>query len=348
MLPAYDNLLSDASVGYIDRHNYFGGGLDDSMMGDPGGGYLATGLQRVQGLPFGISEWITGYPSLYSAEGPALFAAYGMGLQDWNASYEFQSSSSHVDWANEVGHPPWGVWNADIPSQVGQAVTLARMIYRGDVTPGKIISVRHVTPKDLAAGDFDFSDDIQQQGDVKTFGGSCPPAALAVGRCLVDFSPTPAPSIFPKLEDFRTGTVLHSTTGQLAWDSAGRGCVSIDTPGTTGVIGFAPDRTFTLCLAHADRGTAQSDPGRRIHRADLGLRPQQQPRLHLVHPAAAHHRQWRWRSPDGAGQGPHPHRRAHHHRGQCPRPRRRTHRHHHPGDRRNLHHRRGQGPRLLL
>jgi hypothetical protein len=31
MLPHYYNLQSDALVGYIDRHNYFGGGLFDSM-----------------------------------------------------------------------------------------------------------------------------------------------------------------------------------------------------------------------------------------------------------------------------------------------------------------------------
>ncbi len=246
MLPAYYNLLSDAACGYVDRHNYSGGSLEASLLAEPGSGYIGTGLQRVQGHPFGISEWCHCYPSLYSAEGPALFAVYGMGLQDWNASFEFQSSSDHLDYANEVGHPPWGVWNADLPSQLGQAVTLARMIYRGDVTPGAVVSVRHAREQDIAEDHLDFSDDIAQSGDVKTFSGSCPPAGLAVGRCLVDLSDQGGPSTFPSLKDFTTGTVLHSTTHQLAWDTAGRGCISVDTPGTKAVVGFAQDRVFTL------------------------------------------------------------------------------------------------------
>ena len=36
MLPHYYNLRSDYLVGYIDRHNYFGGGLFDSMLAQPG------------------------------------------------------------------------------------------------------------------------------------------------------------------------------------------------------------------------------------------------------------------------------------------------------------------------
>jgi len=57
MLPHYCNLQSDALVGYIDRHNYFGGGLFDSMLAEPGSGYFSTGLQHVASRPFGLSEW---------------------------------------------------------------------------------------------------------------------------------------------------------------------------------------------------------------------------------------------------------------------------------------------------
>jgi hypothetical protein len=53
----------------------------------------AFGLQQVIDRPFGLSEWITVYPALYSADGPAIIAAYGMGLQGWDASYEFQSQA---------------------------------------------------------------------------------------------------------------------------------------------------------------------------------------------------------------------------------------------------------------
>ncbi|HVT80025.1 MAG TPA: hypothetical protein VHM90_05155, partial [Phycisphaerae bacterium] len=68
MVPHYYNLKSDALAGYIDRHNYVGGLLNDTMLKSPGGGFLASGLQQVAGQPFGLSEWIHVYPSLYSAE----------------------------------------------------------------------------------------------------------------------------------------------------------------------------------------------------------------------------------------------------------------------------------------
>ena len=96
MLPHYYNLNSDYKVGYIDRHNYFDGKGPEmfaSMLTRPGSGYLGSGLQQVVDRPFGLSEWIHVYPNVYAAEGPAIVAAYGMGLQGWDASYEFQSQA---------------------------------------------------------------------------------------------------------------------------------------------------------------------------------------------------------------------------------------------------------------
>ena len=53
------------------------------------------------------------------------------------ASYEFQSSSGHGAWSEIVGNFPFGVWNADTPTQIGQYPLLARMVMRGDVTQGR-------------------------------------------------------------------------------------------------------------------------------------------------------------------------------------------------------------------
>jgi hypothetical protein len=239
MVPEYHNLRSDHDVGWIDRHDYFGGGLLDSMLAHPGSGYLSAGLQQVADRPFGISEWIHVYPSLYSAEGPALFAAYGMGLQGWDASFEFQSAAGCVDWSEIVGNLPWGVWNADVPTQLGQAPTLARMIYRGDVKEGDVVSTRRVSEDNLRDGTFDFHDDLAQTGDIKTFAGSCPPIALAAGRCLVEFVKESKPSTFPDLTACIHGSVITSTTKQLSWDFSGQGFFTVDTPGTKAVCGFA-------------------------------------------------------------------------------------------------------------
>ncbi len=183
MLPHYLNLRSDAMVGFIDRHNYFGGHLHDTMLTRPGSGYFSSGLQQVADRPFGVSEWIHVYPSLYSAEGPAIMAAYGLGLQGWDASFEFQSFPRRNAFNDRAGWQPWGVWEADVPASLGQYPALARMIYRGDVQEGEVISTRRVAPADLATGEFNFNDQVQQAGDIKSFGGSVPPESLAAGRC---------------------------------------------------------------------------------------------------------------------------------------------------------------------
>jgi hypothetical protein len=233
-------------VGYIDRHNYFGGGLFDTMLAHPGSGDFSSGLQQVADRPFGISEWIHVYPSLYSAEGPAIFAAYGMGLQGWDASYEFQSASNRRMFADLAGSFLWGVWDADVPTQVGQFPALARMIYRGDVKESEIISRRCVSPGELAAGKFNFSDTVQQAGDVKSFGGSVPAEALAAGRCVVEFTKKPQPSTFPDMDKYRDGTAIVSATKQLRWDTAGKGYFTVNTPGTKAVVGFAEGRELPL------------------------------------------------------------------------------------------------------
>ncbi|MCF7732874.1 MAG: hypothetical protein K9N23_14385 [Akkermansiaceae bacterium] len=102
-----------------------------------------------------------------------------------------------------------------MPTQLGQYPALARMIYRQDVSAGPIISTRRVSPADLASGKFNFSDQVRQQGDIKTFGGTVPTETLAVGRTVVEFTDHPQPSTFPDLAKYQQGTAWHSNTGQL-------------------------------------------------------------------------------------------------------------------------------------
>jgi hypothetical protein len=249
MLPHYLNLLSDYKVGFIDRHNYFEGKGPDmfaSMLSRPGSGYFGSGLQQVIDRPFALSEWIHVYPNVYAAEGPAILAAYGMGLQGWDASYEFQSQASRRVFGDIGGNFPWGVWEADVPTSLGQFPALARTIYRGDVKEGPVISVRRVSPSDLAEGHFSFSDKVQHQGDVQKFSGSVPPEALAAGRVVVEFTDKPQPSELPDMSKYRQGSVIKSATGQLVWDTAGRGFFTVNTAGTKAVVGFAAGKEQTL------------------------------------------------------------------------------------------------------
>jgi hypothetical protein len=249
MLPHYYNLNSDYKAGYIDRHNYFDGKGPEmfaSMLTRPGSGYLGSGLQQVVDRPFGLSEWIHVYPNVYAAEGPAIVAAYGMGLQGWDASYEFQSQANRRVFDDTAGGFPWGVWEADVPTSLGQFPSLARMIYRGDVKEGEVVSVRRVSPADLAEGRFSFSDKVEQKGDVKTFSGSVPPEALAAGRVVVEFTDKSTPSQLPDMSRYSKDTVIKSVTGQLAWDTSDRGFFTVNTAGTKAVVGFTGGKEQTL------------------------------------------------------------------------------------------------------
>ena len=121
-----------------------------------------------------------------------------------------------------------------MPTSLGQYPALARMIYRGDVKEGDVISVRRVSPADLAKGRFYFSDKVEQHGDVKSFGGSVPPEALAAGRVVVEFTDKSQPSQLPDMSRYRQGSVIRSATGQLAWDTSGQGFFTVNTRGHEG------------------------------------------------------------------------------------------------------------------
>ena len=133
-----------------------------------------------------------------------------------------------------------------MPTQIGQFPALARMIYRGDVKEAPVISTRRVSPDDLATGTFNFTDKVVQQGDIKSFGGSVPPEALAAGRVVVEFTDKEQPSTFPDLAPVPRGTAITCATKQLVWDTAGQGFFTVDTPGTKAVVGFAGGKTAKL------------------------------------------------------------------------------------------------------
>ncbi len=247
------NLNSDYQVGVIDRHNYFantghrlarGRVINTSMLSRPGSGILETGMQQVADRPFQLSEWISCIPNEWVAEGPPLVAVYGMGLQGWDGSHEFGSNYDH--WTPTI-EAPW-VYNVDSPTQMGQFPSLARMIYRGDVKEGDPVAVRKASLAGLAEGKIGFEENVEQQGDVKTFSGSTPSEALAVGRVLVQFTDKPEASQAADLSPYwdQGAKVVHSDTGQLTWNYAGKGYFTVDTPGTQALVGFAPGQRIDL------------------------------------------------------------------------------------------------------
>ena len=57
--------------------------VSEAQVDNPGSGILSSGLLQVKNRPLSISEWTTQCPNEWLVESPAIFAAYGMGLQGW-------------------------------------------------------------------------------------------------------------------------------------------------------------------------------------------------------------------------------------------------------------------------
>lgn len=262
-VPQYLNLQNDYEVGFIDRHSYFGGQggwqpkpgpfASGAQVDSPGSGLLSQGFLRTARRPFALSEWTTVFPNEYTSESQVIVAAYGMGLQGWNASYCF---ASHVNeykgrsMAWHVDEPR--LWTVDLPTQIGLYPVLARMLYRGDIAEGPVISTRRVSLGELLDGKPDWLnvEETRQTGDVKDFQTALPQAALAAGKVVVDFVDKPTASDFPKMKSYVTADgAVRSATNQLSWHPAGekgRGYIRIDTGATKGFVGFAPPTDIVL------------------------------------------------------------------------------------------------------
>jgi len=253
----YWNLLSDAETGIVDRHNYMGGtgnwfiGLsrlhDVTMLDEPGSALLSTGMQQVEDAPFSVSEWMSIHPTQWNAASVPIMAAYGMGLNGWDMSYFFASNGD--GFSDTLIYPGTKCFNNQTPNLIGMFPALSRMVLRGDVAEGQVFSRRKVSLNQLRQGQLTFRDGVEQQHDLKSFSGDVPHAAMAVGRTVITFTDEDEPFEKPDVDAHREGDTLVSTTRQLRWTATGRrheGCVTVDTPGTQAVVGFAPAKEIGL------------------------------------------------------------------------------------------------------
>jgi len=249
-LSHYYNLYSDARIGLIDRHNYFGGGgskiNDATMLRIPGSGMLSAGMQQVSDRPFMLSEWIHVAPTEWGVEGPAIIGAYGLGLQGWDVSHIFTNGDDGT-FSDTVARRPW---DAAVPQIMGVFPAVARQVRRGDIKESPVIARRYVHVPSFEEGKIGFEDRVTQTHDVKTFNSDkVPVETLAVARSVVEFTDeyeeTPAFDIQP----YRKGGALISATGQLRWKEGTSkldGYFTIDTDATKGVIGFAENQRCEL------------------------------------------------------------------------------------------------------
>jgi len=195
------NLVSDARIGLVDRHNYHGAYW--SMFHKPGSGIISAGLNtQIENRPYMISEWIHEAKQFYgdplnpkpfdiASEGPVIFAAYGMGLNGWDASYLFTNGDNGV-FKNVIAD----TWDVVLPNIVGLFPAVARQVHRGDVKESELVFARNLDMGSLEQGKLGFSDKLESGGyDVRAFTSQIlPEQLLAVGRNVVRINDEPTPT----------------------------------------------------------------------------------------------------------------------------------------------------------
>lgn len=249
------NLHADATVGMIDRHNYFGGGQghvlapgpfdNKAMVSRIGSGLYSAGLQQVKNRPFAFSEWMSLIPNEWTAESAPIIATYGMGLQGWDASYVFATDRPGYTPAIHAGGGG-GIYNATSPTQLALYPALARMIYRGDVQEGEIAVERQIDIASILKGATPLNETVEQDFDRKMINGSFPLEWMAAGKVVLNFSGENKTEFLKNMDSLLKDSVVSSSTGQLQWSEKGKGFFTVNTFGTKGFVGFTDHKVHHL------------------------------------------------------------------------------------------------------
>jgi hypothetical protein len=185
-------------------------------------------------------------PNQWKAEIAPLMAFYGMGLQGWDASYQFAGSRSYMG----NGWPSMSSYVTETPHYIGQFPALAFAIYNGHFAEGQIISARRLSTSAIFAGvDALGQTSGRVGGDENELlaHGDTPVEALAAGRVTLKVKDGQPPSYLANLSAWINGRtqIVQSNTGQLTWDYADK-VVTAHGDKTQGVIGFAAGGTYDL------------------------------------------------------------------------------------------------------
>lgn len=212
-----------------------------SMVNTVGVNNTLAGLarQRIQGKPFTVTEYEHPSPNYHGAEAPLLLAAYA-GLQDWDGLWLFAYGPGNDSYS--MGYVRGYFEIAQHPNKVANLLLAANLFRRGDVRPARQEICMALTP------DAEL-DQLRNASAWSVFSSSQlgVPAGLAftnrlsvaVGTNAVGLTAAPsAPA----------GSVLTSDTGELRWDLSltNKGLVTVDTPRTKALVGFADNRSVAF------------------------------------------------------------------------------------------------------
>ncbi len=176
----------------------------------------------------------------YGAEAPLLLAAYAA-FQDWDGVWMFDYGHGQ-DGTATMGAARGFFDTAQHSGKMANMLLAANLFRRGDVRPALYEISMALTPEreiDLLANTRAWSVFSSRQMGV--------PGKLAfTNRLSTRVGRTPDGLAHPPAGP--TGNVVVSDTGELRWDlaTAGRGLVTVNTPRTKAVLGYATNRVFPL------------------------------------------------------------------------------------------------------
>jgi hypothetical protein len=203
------------------------------MTGAPDGGVLPRlALQRVSGMPYICTEYNHAAPNPYSAEAFPLICAYAA-FQDWDAIFAFAYSHRLDDWAK--GYFPSFFDIDQHPAKMATLAASAALFLRGDVAPATQEIVSAVPLETVIDTARAFGPRVASDA----FGVS--PLTAFLHRTGIRLGTTPDLPLAPPPD----GSKFTSDTGQLTWDTDDK-VVTIDTPRSKAVIGFAERRSYDL------------------------------------------------------------------------------------------------------
>lgn len=240
---------------YIDRHHYYGGGPggwqilqgftfnDEAALTEPKH-LLKLGMERVLGMPYGVSEWANVLPNQWRLEAPPIMTFYGQCLNGWDVPIHFALDGSAGGFC---GFLKW-MWPVNEPSTLCQYPALAQVIRRGDVREGPLVFARNFSDektfsaealKDVAikvdiSGPYEMSS--EQGVNARSLASYY---AAAVGKTGVRFGKTGATDFSIDLAPYldMQKKEIRSVTGELYWNY-GRGYITADTPRMQAAVGF--------------------------------------------------------------------------------------------------------------
>ncbi len=212
-----------------------------SMVSTIGNDNTLAGLarQRIRGKPFTVTEYQHPSPNYYGAEAPLLLAAYGA-LQDWDGLWLFDYGHGNPAVTMEYVRGFFEI--AQHPNKMANLLLAANLFRRGDVRPANHEVVMALTPE----RELDLLVNSHAWNIFSTSQLGLPGKLAFTNRVATDFGANPVGLTTPPAAP--AGEVITSDTGQLRWDTSttGRGLVTINTPRTRLLAGYADNRSVDL------------------------------------------------------------------------------------------------------